>query len=427
MARVVLNTFGSFGDLHPYLALAIELRRRGHQTVVATAETYRGKVEAEGVGFAAVRPDVGELLNHPELISKLWHPRTGTEFLIRDYIMPQVEGSYDDLLQVCQGGVDLLLTHTATYAAPVVAEVLGLRWLSVVLQPMIFVSRYDAPVLPPAPWLKRLYGDGGWLFSLLMRLSRPKLMSWTKPLSRLRKSLDLPTSTKNPVFEGQFSPAGTLAFFSEHFAKPQLDWPPNSTVTGFIRYDKRGEGFDEAADNSLANFLDNGPAPVLFTLGSSVVMNPGSFYQESLAAAQALGVRAVLLTGKLDRSQFPHISDSIHIAEYAPYSDIMPRASAVVHQGGIGTTAQALQAGCPTIVVPWSHDQPDNAERLRKLGVSRTIPRSRYTRKRAARELNLLLKQDAYRQRALELKAKLAPEDGLTRAADAVELALLAH
>ncbi|HMF76693.1 MAG TPA: glycosyltransferase, partial [Bryobacteraceae bacterium] len=186
MARIVLNTFGSFGDLHPYLALAIELRKRGHQSVIGTAEVYRTKVEAEGVEFAPVRPDVGELLNDPDSIAKLWHPKTGSEFLIRDYVMPRVEQSYEDLLAACHGA-DLLLTHVAGYAGPLVAEKLGMRWLSVALQPIIFFSRYDAPMLPVAPWLKRVYGDGGWLFSLLMRLGRPKLMSWAKPLVRLRQ------------------------------------------------------------------------------------------------------------------------------------------------------------------------------------------------------------------------------------------------
>lgn len=429
MARIVLNTFGSFGDLHPYLALAIELHKRGHQAVVATAEVYRTKVEAEGVEFAPVRPDVAEFLDNPEFVAKLWDPRTGSEFLIRDYVMPQVEGSYEDLLTACQGA-DLLLTHAAAYAGPVVAEKLGMRWLSVALQPMIFTSKYDAPVLPGAAWLKRLYGDGGWLFSLLMRLATPKLMSWAKPLVELRQRLGLPPLHANPILEGQFSPFGTLAFFSEHFAKPQPDWPPHVTMTGFIGYDKRGEGFGESSGrDGLARFLESGSAPVLFTLGSSAVMNPGSFYQESLAAAQALGVRAVLLIGQLDRGQFPPVSpESVYFADYAPYSEVMPRAAAIVHQGGIGTTAQALRAGRPTIVTPWAHDQPDNAEHLRKLGVSRTIPRSRYTARRAARELKQLLNGEGYRICAANLGAKLAASgDGLARAANSVELALLTN
>jgi rhamnosyltransferase subunit B len=428
MSRIILNTFGSFGDLHPYLALAIELRKRGHQAVVATAEAYRTKVEAEGVEFAPVRPNVGELLDRPELIAKLWHPRAGLEFLVRDYVMPQVELSYEDLLAACQGA-DLLLTHAVTYAAPTVAEKLGLRWLSVMLQPMIFNSRYDAPVLPAAPWLKRVYGDGGWLFPQLIRLATPRMLSWAKPLTGLRARLGLPPSKSNPILEGQFSPNGSLVFFSEYFAKPQQDWPPHVTTTGFISYDKRGEGFGASSSGgSLARFLDSGAPPVLFTLGSSAVMNPGSFYQESLAAAQALGMRAILLIGQLDRSQFPSVPpDRFYFADYAPYSEVMPRVAAIVHQGGIGTTAQALRAGKPTIVVPWSFDQPDNAERLRRLGVSRTIPRSRYTARRAARELKQLLSGDGYRICAENLGLKLAKEDGLSRAADAVELALLAN
>ena len=393
--------------------------------MVATAEVYRTKVEAEGVEFAPVRPDVGELLDKPEMVAKLWHPRTGSEFLIRDYVMPVVQQSYEDLLPVCQDA-DLLLTHTATYAAPVIAEKLGLRWLSIVLQPMLFTSRYDAPVLPGVPWLKRVYGDGGWLFPLLMRLATPRMLSWAKPVAELRQRVGLPASNANPILEGQFSPLGTLAFFSEYFAKPQKDWPPHVTMTGFISYDKRGEGFGESfGSDGLARFLETGPAPVLFTLGSSAVMNPGSFYQESLAAAQALNMRAVLLIGQLDRTQFASASpDRVYFADYAPYSEVMPRAAAIVHQGGIGTTAQALRAGKPTIVVPWSHDQPDNAERLSKLGVSRTILRSGYTARRAAHELKQLLKGNGYRICAENLGLKLAKANGLSRAADAVEAVL---
>ena len=139
MARIVLNTFGSFGDLHPYLALAIELQRRGHECVVATAEIYRQKVTGEGVGFAQVRPNVGELLNEPELIEKLWHPTRGTFYLLRDYLLPQVENSFTDLDRACVNA-DFLLTHAAAYAGPIVAAVRKIPWMSVSLQPAIFFS-----------------------------------------------------------------------------------------------------------------------------------------------------------------------------------------------------------------------------------------------------------------------------------------------
>jgi UDP:flavonoid glycosyltransferase YjiC (YdhE family) len=423
VARIVLNTFGSFGDLHPYLAIAIELRKRGHSTLVATSEVYRAKIEAESVEFAPVRPDVGELLERPDLLEKLWNPTHGTEYLIRDYLMPQVDESYLDLLDAC-ARADLLITHFAAYAGPTVAEVLKLRWLSAALQPSIFLSLYDPPLLPPL-WLKHLYHLGHPVTAAIFALGKLRVRSWAKPLLDLRRRLGLSTVV-NPVFDGQYSPFGSLALFSRHFACPQRDWPPNVKTCGFIFYDRRGEGFGSAGiSDDLTHFLDNGPAPVVFTLGSSAVMHPGAFYRESLAAVRHLGARAVLLVGANARDVLPpQLPSSTCAAEYAPYSELLPRAALTVHQGGIGTTAQALRAGKPMIVVPWSHDQPDNAERLRKLGVSRTVPRSRYTAARVAREIEHLLQDSGARQRAAELGAKIAAEDGLQSACDAIEAAL---
>jgi UDP:flavonoid glycosyltransferase YjiC (YdhE family) len=147
-------------------------------------------------------------------------------------------------------------------------------------------------------------------------------------------------------------------------------------------------------------------------------MRPGRFYEESVAAAHKLDVRALLLVGN-----FVHVKSSgnIHVADYAPYSAIMSRVAASVHSGGIGTCAQALRSGRPMLVVPWSHDQPDNAERLRKLGVSRTIERLRYTAARAARELDRLLSESNYQKAAAEIARELAAEDGLRAACDSLE------
>jgi UDP:flavonoid glycosyltransferase YjiC (YdhE family) len=129
--------------------------------------------------------------------------------------------------------------------------------------------------------------------------------------------------------------------------------------------------------------------------------------------------------GRFAREQFYRdLPASIHVTAYAPYSELLPKAAATVHQGGIGTTAQALRAGRPMLIVPWAHDQPDNAERARKLGLARVIPRSRYSRNRAARELKLLLDAKDYRVRAAQLAKKIASEDGVATACDAVEAVL---
>lgn len=423
MARIVLNTFGSFGDLHPYLALAIELQRRGHECVVATAEVYRQKVISEGVGFAQVRPDVGELLNQPELIQKLWHPTRGTVYLLRDYLLPQVENSFTDLDRACIGA-DLLLTHAAAYAGPIVAEVRKIPWLSVALQPAIFFSAYDPAVVAMAPWTRHLYKLGRWTFSSMRVVADRETRRWAAPVFALRKKLGI-ANTNNPVMDGVFSPLGTLTLLSKAFSQQQPDWPVNSEPTGFVFYDKRGEGFGLPAEHAsglsdgLRRFLSEGPPPVLFTLGSSAVTHPGTFYAESAKAAKILGVRAVLLTGR----QTMPAGEGIHSEEYASYSALMPLVSAVVHQGGIGTVAQTLRAGKPMLIVPWAHDQPDNGYRLQRLGVGKVLPRRGYTASRAASALKELLKGD-YANRAGQIAAALRQEDGLKAACDRVEIVL---
>jgi rhamnosyltransferase subunit B len=423
VACILLNTFGSFGDLHPFLALAIELRERGHEAVIATSEIYRSKVKAENIGFAAVRPDVGELRNNVDLIRKVWDPRRGTEYLLKDVILPSLEDTFEDLLAISEKA-DLLITHTAGYAGPIVAEVLGKRWLSVALQPMVFFSSYDPPVLAPVQWLRHFYRFGRWPFRLIFQMARRQVKPWMKPILRLRRNVGL-TTTANPIFKGQFSRYGTLALFSKYFAQPQPDWPRHVTVTGFTFYDRPGDGFGRDTTVELADFLAGGSPPVVFTLGSSAVLEPGNFFLESLAAVQKLGLRAVLLAGEQGRNHFPDkLPDSIFLADYAPYSELMPKALVNVHQGGIGTTAQALQAGRPMLVVPWAHDQPDNAERLRKLGVARTLGRGRYTADAAAREVQELLAQTRYAETTQELRNRLLTEQGASAACDQIEAIL---
>lgn len=230
------------------------------------------------------------------------------------------------------------------------------------------------------------------------------------------------------MFEGQFSPFGTLAWFSKHYASPQPDWPARTRITGFPFYDQLGAGMGRWQPNGdgdaggLARFLAEGSPPVLFTLGSSAVMQPGSFYRESFEAARRLRIRAILLAGALPRESFPQpLPESIHIASYAPYSEVMPRCAASVHQGGIGTTAQALRSGKRMIVVPWAHDQPDNAARIERLGLGRTIPRQRYTATRASTELKALLGDSRYARNAERIGSEIAREQGIENACSAIE------
>jgi rhamnosyltransferase subunit B len=418
--RIVLTTFGSLGDLHPYIAVALGLRERGHDAVIATSEIYRAKVEGEGLPFHPVRPDAAPLLNDPEVVRKSYDVRRGTEYIIREIALPNLEATYEDLLAAVRGA-DLVASHPLAYALPLAAEKLGVRWMSVALQPAVFLSTWDPPVIAAAPWLRALRRLGRLPYSAVFHLGLLRARSWAEPVVRLRAKLGLPPPRAHPLLAGMFSPFGTLAWFSRVLAAPQPDWPPHTRITGFPFYDK--EAPDSALDPGLARFLDSGEPPIVFTLGSSAVMQAGSFYSESLAAVEALGARAVLLLGPHPQNRpAARLPESVFAAAYAPYSALLPRASAIVHQGGVGTTAQALRAGRPMLVVPFSHDQPDNAERVRRLGVARVLARNSYRADAAAGELRRILGDPAYARSAAAIGARVRAEDGVKEACDALEL-----
>jgi len=227
----------------------------------------------------------------------------------------------------------------------------------------------------------------------------------------LRDQLGLPRGA-NPLFDGQFSPTLNLALFSRVLASPQPDWPSNTRVTGFVFYNGPAPLSPE-----IEQFLAAGPPPVIFTLGSSAVGAAGTFYEESARAALDLGVRAVLMVGPVPENRPRTQSKDLLLVEQAPHQLLFPRGSAIVHHGGVGTTGQVLRSGRPTLVVPHSHDQPDNAARLTRLGVARTLYPSRYRAAHVTRVLDALLRDARYRRAAESAADVVASEGGADEAA----------
>jgi rhamnosyltransferase subunit B len=420
--RVVFATFGSLGDLHPYMAIALEWQRRGHDAVIATSKLYRDKVEREGIGFAAIRPDLSDLGDQAEVLKKVFDIRRGPEFMIREVMMRHLRASYEDMSAAARGA-DLVVSHVLTFSAPVVAEKLRIPWAGSALAPLSFFSAFDPPVLPPVPAMARLRGLGAAFHRPLFGLMKAITRSWTQPVHALRKEMGLTGSGQDPMYEGQYSPTLNLALFSPVFGPPQPDWPAKTVVTGFPFYDRQES--DGGMPRGLLDFLDAGPAPIVFTLGSSAVMDAGRFYAESAEAARKLGSRAVLLIGNDPRNvPAEPLPEGVAAFQYAPYSGLFPRAAAIVHQGGVGTTAQALRAGRPMVVVPFGFDQPDNAARVGRLGISRTIRRARYDGGSVAAALQQLLADDAVEKRAGEIGRQVRSESGAESACDAIERVL---
>jgi UDP:flavonoid glycosyltransferase YjiC (YdhE family) len=210
-----------------------------------------------------------------------------------------------------------------------------------------------------------------------------------------------------------------LALFSTVMARPQPDWPANVCLAGASLYN----GPDVTLPDSLAKFLDDGPPPLVFTLGTSAVSAAGTFYEISARAADQLNQRAVLLVGPHAQNRPLHVSANVHLAEFAPHAALFARAAAVIHQGGAGTLHQALFHGRPMLVVPHSHDQPDNAARATRLGVARTVYPHKYTVGRVVEELRILAERQ-YIERATEVGRIVRAENGPQRACDAIETLL---
>lgn len=412
--RIVLANFGSFGDLHPYLGMARELQRRGHHPVIATVPYYGEKVAAAGFEFHPVR---FAAMQEPDtvLMRKIFHPRRGPEFIVRELVMPWLRAAYQDSLAALDGAA-LLVSHPLTFAARLAAETRGLPWISTQLAPFSFLSAYDPPVVPLPPFMNRLRRAGPGFWKPLLALGRRSARGWTREYRLLRSELGLPAG-RDPLFAGGASPDGTLALFSPLLGAPQSDWPPHTLQTGFSFYD----GENGTLPSALEEFLNAGEPPLVFTLGSSAVLDAGRFYQESAKAAQMLTRRAVLLVGSEASNRPADLPPGIAAFDYAPFSQLLPRAAAVVHQGGVGTTGQAMRSGRPMLVMPYAVDQPDNADRVRRLGIARVIDRTAYSAERAARELEALLHEPSYRERARDVAAQVAREDGAAVACDFLE------
>ncbi len=425
MKRIVISTLGSFGDVHPYIAIALELKARGHEPVIATSAVYREKMDAVGLELRPVRPEMPSPDQPDEiakLVGQLMGQRDGTENIFKQMLMPHIRDIYADL-DAAAADADLLFTHPLPLVGPLVAQKRKLPWVSSVLAPISFFSVYDPPVPAPLPALHKLLTLHPLFGRIMLRLARPRVEKLIAPVYDLRAELGLPRG-ESPLFAGQHSPTMVLALYSQVLGEPQRDWPANTHITGFAFYDRRDYFGEQETPRALLQFLDAGPPPIIFTLGSSAIWVAQNFYRDSIAAARALNRRALLLIGHERNMPAEPLPAGVAAFEYAPYSEVLPRGCCTVHQGGVGTTGQALRAGRPALVVPHAHDQFDNAARAARIGTARVLPRPQYDAAHATRELDRLLSMPAYATKAAEIGRIVRDEHGARAAADALEQVL---
>ena len=283
---MILSNIGTFGDVNPLIAIALELKLRGHAPVMAVPAVFEGKIRPLGIEFHAVRPDIDP--SNTALVEMIYDVRKGTERGLREFLFPALRATYDDLLDAATRPerADLLLLGELNYAGPLVADVTGIKWASYVLAPMSFFSGFDPPVLPMYPQLARADRTVPGLGRAIKGLARFVSREWAQPIYDLRAELGLGRGT-NPLFDGKHSPYLVLALFSRLLGEQQKDWPAHTTITGFCYYD--ADAGNAALPAHLERFLAAGPAPVVFTLGSAAVLAAGRFYEYSAAAAMQIG------------------------------------------------------------------------------------------------------------------------------------------
>jgi UDP:flavonoid glycosyltransferase YjiC (YdhE family) len=234
------------------------------------------------------------------------------------------------------------------------------------------------------------------------------------PVNEFRTSLGLPPIDRI-MHRWLHSTQLVIGFFPDWFARPQPDWPPRTHLVGFPLWDSKSAALPADA----LEFLAAGAAPVVFTPGSAgATMH--RYFNESVDAVRALGVRAMLVTNFPE--QVPtDLPPGVKTFGYLPFSGLLPHAAMLVYHGGIGTLAQTLKAGIPHLVVPNGHDQFDNAFRIEQLGLGRGLPQTRYRARRVVDAIKTVLGNAAVRSRARDYAARLDGEASVARACELIE------
>jgi rhamnosyltransferase subunit B len=415
--KITLATFGTLGDLHPFIAVAIELRKLGWTAAIASTPNHAATVAAAGLPFHGVGPSPEEFVRELGMSAEQFarRARNDSQLYAQGVLYRHLRSFYLGMLDALSGA-ELVVTNLHAFAARLAAEQLGIRRVAMMLQPMGFFSAYDPPLLPEALWLARVLRWVGpkWAAAVLGRI-KESVGARAGPFHGLRAELGLPRMDGDPVLDGQFSEHANIALYSQILGSVQPDYPPATSVVGFAFYD----GDEQAAlEPALQHFIDSGPPPLVFTLGSFSAGARGDFCAVGAEVARQLKRRAVLLVGAGKAvEQGAGTSSDVFLCPYAAYSKVFPRAEAIIHQGGIGTLAQGLRAGKPQLIVPSYVDQPDNAARAIRLGVARAVPLKSYLVAPVAKELQLLLETPRYSIAATAARERIACEDGGREAA----------
>lgn len=427
--RVAIGTLGTAGDVHPYIAVGIALKRRGHQVVMLANPHFKERINGAGLGFWPVgtAQEYAAFVGSPDLVN----PGRSVDFVLRNLLL----GTFDQQVSALNTAIetatpDVVLNHHICIGFNAVCEVRKMPHVQGVLAPLFWLSRHERLALPnwprpDAPWFvhrimrKLLTVAGSWSFDGPINKARRKIgaVDVDRAHVRLARGGDGVHPKERITDEREGIP--TAALWSEAFRPTMPDDPLTGTICGFCSWDRPSA--DPALlklEEDVLAWMGAAEPPVLVTLGSSVSGHGGEVYDLVIGACDKINMRVLLLTG---RDDVKVNNAKVRAVNYVPYSRVMPRASVIVHHSGIGTTAAAMRAGRPSVIIPFANDEFDNATRARRLGVATVLKRKGLTERQLAEALKRVACSKTMMDAAENLGRTMQADDGPGRAADLVE------
>jgi UDP:flavonoid glycosyltransferase YjiC (YdhE family) len=427
--RVLLTTIGTAGDIHPFIAVGLALKTRGHEVAILANPYYAARINGAGLGYWPLGKEADYLAfaRNADLI----RGRKSTRLVIDKLILPSFEvqaNGIDSAWRTFRPNV--IVGHHICFGAQAACEKLGIPYAQIVLSPVFWLSRQEQVVLPTWPLRKPPVIVDRFVRSLSRTMGR---MSLDRPLNKMRAELGVPRRRDFVVKSARGGDGllanerlldaddgiKTLGLWSPLYRGKLADDPRPGVICGFAPWDRPTlSSQQQVAIRETIEWMEKGQAPVLVTLGSSVAPHAKKIYESVREACAKLSKRVVLLTGADDGAVW---TTEMRSLPYAPYSLVMPRSMLIVHHAGIGTVGAAMRAGRPSLAIPHANDEYDNAERVRRLGIGSSLRPEKLSVPVLCAMIDRLISDREMARRCKEIGEKMQTENGAGKAAVEIE------
>ena len=409
--RIAILTYGTRGDVDPFIALAARLQRAGYQPRLAGPEAFASLAAEHGVPYQPLPGDLAALVR--EMVTQAGTNWPRMVVALSRFIAPLAARAFRMVIELASDADLIVHSFLMTRAGFEIAEQQRIPSISAQFFPVFApTASFPAPVFPDLP-LGGLYRRFTHAFVTQVFLRGGDLL-----YRRARKEdPELPALSRWPFAGPGASRPPILFAFSRHVIPPAPEWAGIAEVTGYWPLDVP-QGWSPPAD--LERFLEQGPPPVYIGLGSGGAAEGGAWIASARAALEQVGARGILDLGAGDPPAEP-LPPSILTVRGIPHTWLFARMAAVVHHGGAGTTGAGLKAGKPSIVIPTASDQPFWGRRVHALGAGPApIPVRRLTPDTLAQAISVATSDDSMITNAESLGTRIRTEDGVAVAVDRI-------